>query len=158
MKIGVAKESAAGEQRVALTPDAVKKLSGKGFEIQMETGAGLAAHFTDTDYEASDASIVDRKAALAAQIVVKVRKPSSTEVAGFSPGAIYISLTETCGDDEILSAMRAKNVTILSMERIPRISRAQSMDALSSQSNIAGYRAVIEQCWRRPATMADSYP
>lgn len=144
MKIGVAKESVAEEKRVALTPDAVKKLSGKGFEVQVETGAGLAAHFTDADYTAAGASIVDNKTALAMGIVVKVRKPSQAEVAGLSDGSICISLTETCGDDEILSAMRAKNVTVLSMERIPRISRAQSMDALSSQSNIAGYRAVLE--------------
>jgi NAD(P) transhydrogenase subunit alpha len=73
-----------------------------------------------------------------------VRKPNADEVAAMTDGAFYIGLTETCGDDEILSAMRAKHITILSMERIPRISRAQSMDALSSQSNIAGYRAVLE--------------
>jgi H+-translocating NAD(P) transhydrogenase subunit alpha len=144
MKIGVAKESIAGETRVALTPDAVKKLSAKGFEIQLETGAGVTAHFTDEEYTKVGAQIVDHNTALAAELVVRVRKPNAEEVAGLSDGAIHISLTETCGDDEILGAMREKNVTILSMERIPRISRAQSMDALSSQSNIAGYRAVIE--------------
>ncbi len=151
MKIGVAKESEAGEKRVALTPDAVKKLTGKGFEIQVEAGAGLAAHFSDTDYTSAGASIVDRKAALSTEIVARVRKPSLEDVSGLSEGSIHISLTETCGDDEVLSAMRDKNVTILSMERIPRISRAQSMDALSSQSNIAGYRAVIEaaSCYGR---------
>ncbi len=144
MKIGVAKESATGEKRVALTPDAVKKLSGKGFEIQIEEGAGLAAHFTDENYHAAGAVIVEHKTALSAGIVVRVRKPDLEEVKALANDSIHISLTETCGDDEVLSAMRKKNVTILSMERIPRISRAQSMDALSSQSNIAGYRAVID--------------
>jgi NAD(P) transhydrogenase subunit alpha len=148
MKIGVAKESTTEERRVALTPDVVKKLTAKGFEIQVETGAGQAAHFPDQAYAEAGASLVDRQTALASEILVKVRKPSMEEVAALSEGAIYIGFTETCGDDEVLSAMRARQVIILSMERIPRISRAQSMDALSSQSNIAGYRAVLEAACR----------
>jgi NAD(P) transhydrogenase subunit alpha len=144
MKLGVAKESIPGEKRVALTPDVVKKLTGKGFEIQLESDAGTAAHFSDSDYTAAGAQIVDRATALASGVLIKVRKPTADEVAGMSENAVFIGLTESCGDDEILSAMRAKHITILSMERIPRISRAQSMDALSSQSNIAGYRAVVE--------------
>lgn len=144
MKIGVAKESITEEKRVALTPDAVKKLTAKGFEIQVEAGAGKSAHFTDEAYTEAGAKLVDSQTALASEILVKVRKPSLQEVEALSDGAICIGFTETCGDDEVLSAMRAKQVSILSMERIPRISRAQSMDALSSQSNIAGYRAVLE--------------
>jgi NAD(P) transhydrogenase subunit alpha len=119
-------------------------MTGKGFEILLETGAGVSAHFDDEAYQAAGAKIVDRATALATGILVKVRKPTADEVNAMADNAIYIGFTETCGDDEVLSAMRAKNITILSMERIPRISRAQSMDALSSQSNIAGYRAVLE--------------
>jgi NAD(P) transhydrogenase subunit alpha len=119
-------------------------MTGKGFEILLEAGAGESAHFDDETYQSVGAKIVDRASALATGILVKVRKPTADEVAAMADGAIYIGFTETCGDDEILAAMRARNITILSMERIPRISRAQSMDALSSQSNIAGYRAVLE--------------
>ena len=145
MKIGVAKETVPGEKRVALTPDVVKKMTGKGFEILLESGAGESAHFDDEAYQTAGAKIVDRATALATGILVKVRKPGKDEVAAMADGAIYIGFTETCGDDEILAAMRSKNITILSMERIPRISRAQSMDALSSQSNIAGWCAWCRQ-------------
>lgn len=144
MKIGVPAESIVGETRVALTPDIVKKLVGKGFQVAIAKEAGQGAAFPDKTYQEVGAEMVDQATALAADLVIKVRKPSLDEVAAMRDGAIYIGLIETCENDDIIGAMQAKELRILAMERIPRISRAQSMDALSSQSNIAGYRAVIE--------------
>ena len=148
MRIGIPKETRAGETRVAITPDIAKKLLGKGFVLQMEKDAGLAAGFKNEDYAAAGVELVDRAAALAADIVTKVRKPDNDEIAAMQEGALFIGHIETCEDDGTLSAMFARNIRPLAMERIPRISRAQSMDALSSQSNIAGYRAVIEAAAR----------
>lgn len=144
MLIGIPKEQLAGEARVAMTPELVKKLVGKGFTCQVESGAGVAAGYPDADYKEAGAELVDGARALAANIVLKVRKPSQQEIALMSDGAVYVGLIETCEDDGTLSAMFARNIQPISLERVPRISRAQSMDALSSQSNIAGYRAVIE--------------
>jgi len=148
MNIGVPKETVAGESRVACTPDIVKKLTAKGFGVLVERGAGVAAHFTDAEYEAAGARLVDTHEALAADIVVKVRKPRQDEIAAMSEGALTISLIETCDDDGTLAALHAKNIRPIALERVPRISRAQSMDVLSSQSNIAGYRAVVEAAAR----------
>ncbi len=148
MHIGIPKETRAGEARVAITPEIVKKLLGKGFSIKVEKDAGLAAGFHNDDYVAAGAELVDRSQALAADIVAKVRKPDSEEIAAMREGALFVGHIETCEDDGTLQAMFAKHIRPLAMERIPRISRAQSMDALSSQSNIAGYRAVIEAAAR----------
>ncbi len=144
MKIGVPRETVPGETRVASTPDIVKKLVANGFEVLVEQGAGSAAFYSDSDYAEAGAQLVDRAAALAADIVLKVRKPSVDEIDGMSKGAIMIGFIELCEDDGTLAAMHAKGIRPIALERVPRISRAQSMDALSSQSNIAGYRAVIE--------------
>lgn len=144
MKIGVPRETAPGETRVALTPEVVKKLTAQGLEVVVERDAGLAAHFHESAYHEAGATLSDAQAALACEIVVKVRKPSLTEVAAMREGALYMGLIETCGNDDVVTALQARNIRILAMERIPRISRAQSMDVLSSQSNIAGYRAAIE--------------
>jgi len=144
MKIGVARETAAGEARVATTPEVAKKLVGKGLTVILEAGAGEAAHYPDADYAAAGVTLGERAAAFDVDILLKVRRPSLDEVAAMRPGGIYIGLVESCGEDEVIGAMLAKDVGVMAMERIPRISRAQSMDALSSQSNIAGYRAVIE--------------
>lgn len=127
-----------------MTPELVKKLVAKGFACQVESGAGVAAGYPDADYQEAGAELVDTAKALAADIVLKVRKPSQQEIALMSDGAVYVGLIETCEDDGTLSAMFARNIKPISLERVPRISRAQSMDALSSQSNIGGYRAVIE--------------
>ena len=158
MKIGIPKESCAGEARVASTPDVVKKLVATGFEVTVGQGAGVAAHYPDAQYEQAGARTVERGAALAADIVLKVRKPSLEEIQAMADGAIYLGFVETCEDDGTLKAMHAKGIRIFAMERMPRISRAQSMDALSSQSNIAGYRAVIEAAATamRTATKASS--
>jgi len=134
----------AGERRVATTPEIAKRLVDKGFEVLLETGAGVAAHYTDDAYAASGVQLVERAACFQADIVLKVRRPSDEEAAAVRAGAVYISLLESCGEDALIGRMVENNVRVLGMERMPRISRAQSMDALSSQSNIAGYRAVIE--------------
>ena len=144
MKIGVPAERAEGETRVAVTPDVVKKLVPKGFQVLLESGAGVAAHFPDASYTEAGAQVVDKAVALGADIVVKVRKPSRKEISALAPGAVLIGFLEQCEDDGTLQALQDKGVRMLVMERMPRISRAQSMDALSSQSNIAGYRAVLE--------------
>ena len=149
MNIGIPKESRPGEARVAMSPDVAAKLTGKGFSLRLENGAGLEAGYHDDDYLAAGVEIVDRAAALASDLVAKVRKPSADEVAAMREGALYVGFIETCDEeDEILQAMFRKKIRPLAMERIPRISRAQSMDALSSQSNIAGYRAAIEAAAR----------
>ena len=144
MKIGLLKESVAGENRVALSPDITKKLTAKGFQIKVTSGAGEHAHFSDELYRQAGAEIVSGSEALDADILVRVRKPSLSEVAELPRGAILISHIESCELDDALQQLLEKEVVFLAMERIPRISRAQAMDALSSQSNIAGYRAVIE--------------
>jgi NAD(P) transhydrogenase subunit alpha len=148
MKIGVPRETLAGETRVASTPEIVKKLVQKGFEVVVEAGAGERAHYTDADYAAAGSRLGDRAAAYDVDILLKVRRPDAEDVAAVRPGGIYLGFVESCGDDEGLGALAAKDVRVLAMERIPRISRAQSMDALSSQSNLAGYRAVVEAAAR----------
>ncbi|MCU0835311.1 MAG: Re/Si-specific NAD(P)(+) transhydrogenase subunit alpha [Chromatiaceae bacterium] len=148
MRIGVPRETLAGETRVAMVPEVVKKLVGKGFDVLVEAGAGTAAHYPDADYTAAGAVIGDRAAAFDADILLKVRRPDPSEAAAVNPGAVAITFVESCGEDALLAGMRARGVRVLAVERIPRISRAQSMDALSSQSNIAGYRAVIEAAAR----------
>ena len=132
-----------------MSPDVARRLRGKGFELRLQQGAGLEAGYHDDDYLAAGVEIVDGEAAFAADLVVKVRKPSLEEVARMKEGALHIGFLETCDEkDEVLLAMFERGIRPLAMERIPRISRAQSMDALSSQSNIAGYRAVIEAAAR----------
>ena len=148
MKIGVPKETRPSEARVAATPEIVKRLAGKGLLVMVERGAGEAASYQDSDYGAAGAQICDRAGAYAADILLKVRRPDEEDVAAMQAGGVYLGLIESCGEDATLSAMLAKGVRVLGMERIPRISRAQSMDALSSQSNIAGYRAVLEAAAR----------
>ncbi len=144
MKLGVPKETLNGEARVAITPEVAKSLIGKGLQVQVEQGAGEAAHYHDWAYEEAGAELVDRATALGCDLVAKVRRPSPEDVAAMREGAVFIGMMETCGEDEVASALHARDITVLALERIPRISRAQSMDVLSSQANIAGYRAVIE--------------
>lgn len=144
MKIGVLKETALLERRVALTPDIVKKLVGKGFTVMLESGAGDAASYPDEAYVQAGAAIGTRQDVYQSQIIIKVRKPGEAELSGLPAGCLLLSLVESCGEDALLQGLVEKGVKVLAMERIPRISRAQSMDVLSSQSNIAGYRAVIE--------------
>ncbi|MCB1866095.1 MAG: Re/Si-specific NAD(P)(+) transhydrogenase subunit alpha [Chromatiales bacterium] len=144
MKIGILKETLPGERRVAAVPDTVKRYVARGAAVLLERGAGDAAAYTDAQFEAVGAQCVDRAAALAADLVLKVRRPERDDLAQMRSGAVHVSLLELCEDDGTLAAASAQGVKIFAMERIPRISRAQSMDALSSQANIAGYRAVLE--------------
>ena len=144
MKIGVIRETFAGEKRVAATPEVAAKLVSKGFDLIVEQGAGEPSHFHDPQYVEAGAQLVDRGEALAADLVLSVRKPTPEIVQGLREKAILISHLEDCEDDGTINRLLDKHIVTFGMERIPRISRAQSMDALSSQSNIAGYRAVIE--------------
>jgi NAD(P) transhydrogenase subunit alpha len=144
MKFGVPREKIAGEKRVATTPDVVKSLVAKGLEVVVEYGAGEAAHYHDDAYVEAGATLADAATALACDLVAKVRRPSAEEVAQMAEGAVFIGQMEHCEPDAVDAAMHARNISIIALERVPRISRAQSMDVLSSQANIAGYRAVLE--------------
>ena len=144
--IAVTKETRFGETRIAATPETVKKLIALGYAVTVEAGAGLNAAIPDADFEAAGASLAKTaaKALADADIVLKVRGPSATEIAALKSGAIVIALMNAYNDADMLKAMAAKGVTGFAMEFVPRITRAQVMDALSSQANLAGYRAVIE--------------
>ncbi len=144
--IAVVKERKAGETRVAATPDSVKKLIGLGFGVVIETGAGTASSFPDADYLAAGAVVApDARTALKdADLVFKVRGPEPDEIAALKTGALLVALLAPYADKPTVEALAKAGATALAMEFIPRISRAQSMDALSSQANLAGYRAVIE--------------
>ncbi len=144
--IAVLKERRDGETRVAATPDSVKKLIAMGFSVTVETGAGLAASYPDADYLAAGASLApDGKAALStADVVFAVRGPEPEAIAAIKPGAIVAALLNPYVEKASLEALAAAGASLIAMEFIPRISRAQAMDALSSQANLAGYRAVIE--------------
>jgi NAD(P) transhydrogenase subunit alpha len=144
--IGVPRETAAGEKRVATVPEVVEKLIKLGFQVRVETGAGAAANFSDEAYQASGAQIVAGAAELwaGADIVFKVRGPATDEIALMHEGATLVSFIWPAQNAELLKALAAKKVTVLAMDSVPRISRAQKLDALSSMANIAGYRAVIE--------------
>lgn len=144
MRIAVLKETAAGETRVAATPETVKKIVGLGHSVTVQTGAGAAAFYPDDLYKAAGAEIAGDGAIGSADLVVKVRRPTDSEIAAIKPGSGFVSLLEPYGDRATVEALAKGKIEALAMEFIPRISRAQSMDALSSQANLAGYRAVVE--------------
>jgi NAD(P) transhydrogenase subunit alpha len=144
MNIGIAKETRAGETRVAATPDSVKKLIKKGFRVQVAKGAGEQAHFTDAAYAAAGAEMVTQELALANPAVLKIHKPAPDEILKMKKGSLLVSLLEPYANDGTLQKLAEVGVDAIAMEWIPRTSRAQSMDVLSSQAGIAGYRAVIE--------------
>lgn len=148
MRIGIPKESYAGETRVAATPDTVKRLMAKGLEVLVEKDAGTAAAYPDADYQAAGAVLTDSKTVWQTDILTKVRQPTQDELTQLTPNAVLIGLLETCDDTEIKSTLAQQQASMLALERMPRISRAQSMDVLSSQSNIAGYRAALEAASR----------
>jgi NAD(P) transhydrogenase subunit alpha len=144
--LAVTKERRAGETRVAVTPDAAKKLGALGLIVVVEQGAGAAAAAPDADYAAAGAKIVATAAEALkdADIVLKVRGPADEEIVALKPGAAVIGLFNPFQDRPLIDALAAKGATVFAMELVPRITRAQAMDALSSQANLAGYRAVIE--------------
>jgi H+-translocating NAD(P) transhydrogenase subunit alpha len=140
MRIGVPKETAAGERRVALVPEVVRKLTAKDHEVVVEAGAAAGALLPDEQFTEAGATIGDP---WGADVVVKVAPPSADEVAKLGQGATLVGFLEPLTNPEGVQALAGAGVTAIAMEAIPRISRAQSMDALSSQANIGGYRAVL---------------
>ncbi len=142
MLIGVPAETTAGETRVAVTPETVKKLSALGHALRVQSGAGVAASITDAAYQAAGAEIVDAAAAYAAEMVLKVRTPSDSEAAMMKPGTVLIGMLNPF-DASGLQRMASAGLTAFALEAAPRTTRAQSMDVLSSQANIAGYKAVM---------------
>jgi NAD(P) transhydrogenase subunit alpha len=143
MLIGIPRETAAGEARVALVPETVKKLVTAGFDVAVERGAGEAASFPDAQYADAGAKLVDAAGALAGDIVAKVRTPSAAETAGLKRGAVVIGFLAPLTDKDGVARLQSAGVKAFALESIPRITRAQSMDALSSQSTVAGYKAVL---------------
>jgi NAD(P) transhydrogenase subunit alpha len=151
MRACVPRESAPGEQRVALTPDAAGKLAAAGFDIVVERGAGVLAGYPDGQYADAGAQLVDGSGLLAdADAVVRVGKPTADEVAALRPGVVLIGFLEPLTDTEGLARLQSRGVVAFAMEAIPRITRAQSMDALSSQATITGYKAVLLAADRSP--------
>ncbi|MEB8385954.1 Re/Si-specific NAD(P)(+) transhydrogenase subunit alpha [Rhodobacteraceae bacterium KMM 6894] len=146
MKIGTPKEMIDGEARVAMTPDSALQLQKLGYECAIETGAGARAGFSDAAYSAAGVQVIASAAALwkACDIIAKVRPPVDTEMRRLHEGQTLISFFDPGGNDKKMKKAADKGATVIAMEMVPRISRAQKMDALSSMANIAGYRAVIE--------------
>ena len=145
MKIGVPKEIATGERRVALVPDAVPLVVKAGVDVLIESGAGDGAHFADAEYQKAGARLVPDAAALwrEADVVLKVHKPSAKEIDFLREGAVLVGFLQPLTDFELVKHLVRRKVTAFAMEAVPRISRAQRMDALSSQANVAGYKAVL---------------
>lgn len=145
MFIGVLKERAEGETRVALSPDAVRTLKKKNLDVLVESGAGKFAFFSDKDYEDAGATIIENTSELVVSVSVlaKVNAPETNIIQMMKHGAVLIGFLNPAANKELLQQLAAKQVTAFAMELMPRVSRAQSMDALSSQANIAGYKAVL---------------
>ena len=142
--IAVTRESA-DEPRIAISPDTVKKFIALGATVRIETGAGLRSRFPDDAYKAAGAEIASHDAALSgADILLKVRRPSADEINALKPGAIVTAMIDPYGDRASLDTLAATGATVFSMEFMPRTTRAQSMDVLSSQANLAGYKAVVD--------------
>ncbi len=145
MRLAIPREIHAGEDRTSVTPETVKKLVRLGAEIVIESGAGIGAGFSDEDYATEGATIEhDRDALLAsADMVLRLRKPALAEIAKLKPGCIHVSYLDPFNEHGLIKAFAEHKVTAISMEMIPRSTRSQKMDALSSQANLAGYVAVI---------------
>jgi NAD(P) transhydrogenase subunit alpha len=141
LRIGVTRESSAGETRVSATPPTVGQLIGLGYEVVVEAGAGAASSFPDEAYTAAGAQLGDP---WAADVVFKVNAPSAEEIAKLHEGVTLVSLLSPALNPDLVEALAQRPITALAMDAVPRISRAQSLDVLSSMANIAGYRAVIE--------------
>ena len=144
MRIAILKESAPSETRVAATPDTVKKIIAAGHSVVVQAGAGVSASVTDEAFKAAGGEIAADGGVASADLVLKVRRPSDAEIGAMRAGAGFVSLLDPYGDRGVIEKLAKAKIDALAMEFIPRISRAQSMDALSSQANLAGYRAVIE--------------
>ena len=143
MKVGIAKEIDAAEPRVAATPETVKKFKALGVDVAIEPGAGIKSGLLDADYEAAGATIA-ADAVKDADVVIKVKRPEASELANYKRGALVIAIMDPYGNAAALKSMADAGISAFAMELMPRITRAQVMDVLSSQANLAGYRAVIE--------------
>ena len=143
MRVAVPRETDAGEPRVAATPETVKKLKSFGADVAVARGAGIASGIPDSEFEAAGAQIADG-VTKDADIVLKVRRPAPAELAEYKKGALVVAIMDPYGNEAALKQMADAGVSALAMELMPRITRAQSMDVLSSQANLAGYRAVID--------------
>jgi NAD(P) transhydrogenase subunit alpha len=145
VKIAVLKENAEGERRVAATPETIKKFIGLGATVSVEAGAGSAASIADGDYEAAGATLGSREAVVAdAEAVLAVQGPDPTSLAGVKPGALVVAILNPFGQRERVDLYGSAGLEALAMEFMPRITRAQTMDVLSSQSNLSGYKAVLD--------------
>src|SRR5438105_11536218 len=147
--IGVPREVFPGEKRVATVPDVVEKLIKQGFRVAIEAGAGDGAQTSDEAYRAAGAEVVTDRSVLwkTADLVFKVRAPTDEELALMRDGAMLVSFIWPAQNPQLMQKLAAKKATVLAMDSVPRISRAQKLDALSSMANIAGYRAVIEAAY-----------
>jgi len=142
--VAVGRETDAGERRVALVPESVARLKRTGIEVRVERGAGVGAFIPDLSYEEAGATIHEGADLLVgAQFLARVRKPSLEQLAGAEPGLVLLALLQPGSNPEYEDELRLRGVAALSLERVPRITRAQSMDVLSSQSTVAGYKAVL---------------
>lgn len=144
MRIGVPKERVANEARIAATPKTVEQLLKLGFSVAVENGAGTLASFEDAAFVAAGATLTNTSEVWQSDIILKVNAPTEDEIALLKSGTTLISFIWPAQNADLLTALRAKNVTVMAMDAVPRISRAQSLDALSSMANIAGYRAIVE--------------
>ena len=140
----VAKEITGDETRVAASVETVKKIKALGFDVIVEAGAGALSRIPDSEFEAAGAAIGTFADAASADVILKVCRPSESEIAGYKTGAVVIAIMDPYGNDEAVAAMARAGLSTFAMELMPRITRAQSMDVLSSQANLAGYQAVIE--------------
>jgi NAD(P) transhydrogenase subunit alpha len=148
MKIAIAKETLAAEKRVAATPETVKKLAALGAEVSVVSGAGVAAAMTDEAYRAAGAQVVSEDEAYRdADVIFRVRHPAASEIAKMKKGALLVGILSPYQEKDLLKAYAEQGVTAMAMELVPRITRAQNMDVLSSQANLAGYRAVLEAAY-----------
>ena len=155
MQLVIPRETQPGEYRVSATPETVKKLVRLGAEVVVESGAGTGAGISDADYEAAGASIGSDRSALlgSADMVLRLRKPEIEEISQLKGGCIHVSYLDPFNEKELIKAFASHNVTAVSMEMIPRSTRSQKMDALSSQANLAGYMAVMLAANNMPSIM-----
>jgi len=149
MRVGVPKESAPGERRVALVPESVGRLAGAGSQVTIEAGAGAAAGFSDDAYADAGATVADDPYG-GAHVIARVRKPGSDELARLTEGVVLVGFLEPLSDRDGIERLAGHGVVAFAMESIPRITRAQAMDALSSQATVAGYKAALIAAERLP--------
>ena len=143
MKIGILKEHKAGEKRVAIVPSTVSALTKKGYEFFIEPNAGLESNYSDDNYKNAGAKIVDKKEIFTCELICKVNSPSDEEVSSLNTGTLLISLLQTIKEINCVKKLKEKKVSAFSLNLLPRTTLAQKMDVLSSQANIAGYKAVL---------------